>query len=887
MSEEIKKPRKKADISKNDKNNEKVIFSEIQVSSTVVGLPVVPVRDIVVFPGLIVSLFIGRKKSIKAINTALAESRMIALVTQKDSNQDEINTQDIPNIAVLGTILQCIVLPDETVKVLVDCNSRILVNRYYFTEQITCDGDVIKHNIIDQSKAEVFLRSLIDIYETYASLNKKLPQDSVKNVNSAIDLSMVCDIVASYLTIKEERKMEIALMTNLEERVQKVLYTVNFEINILKAEKELHDTIRTHMDKNQKEYYLNEQMKVIKKELGEHDDVDVLIDKYRDMMKQKPGLTVEAINKIEDEFKKLKHTPMMSSEASISKAYLDWIFTLPWAEFGRKDVSMSEARKILDKSHYGMDKIKTRIEECLAVEKNTKKNTGTVLCLFGSPGVGKTTLARSIANAMGREYVKISLGGLHDSSELFGHIRTYIGALPGRIIKAMKKAKVSDPLILLDEIDKMSSDHRGDPVAAMLEILDPEQNSTFYDHYMEIGYDLSNVVFVATANSLNLSPPLRDRMEIIHVPSYLEQEKVHIASNYVIPKQMETCNLSKAEIDITDRAITHVIQKYTREAGVRELERCFSKIIRKVVVKKVEYIEGLSKKKVENEKLPENVEDLILESEVKKSKKQIKKEEIKYNITIDHNNVGDYLGIEKFTHSEIEDEDMIGVVNGLAYTDAGGDVLLLEGVKIPGKGLLKFTGSLGDVMKESMQAAHSYIQANAEKFGIDRQNIKKYDIHIHAPEGATPKDGPSAGVTISTAIVSLLTDVKVRKTVAMTGEITLRGKVLAIGGLREKLVSAVRAGITDVVIPRQNVKDLEDIPADVKNKLKIHPCEYLQEVLDIALAKDGERVIKKVEKTGEKPIQLKQKKLKPNKKEVTEAVDKDEEDEENEDVPLF
>ncbi len=869
MTDEIKKPRKPR--AKKTTGGEGVAvensLSRLEKIQDIKGMPVVPVRDIVMFPGLIISLFIGRKRSINATNIALAGSRNIVLVTQKDSNKDEVNAEDIPNIGTLGVILQCIVLPDETVKLLVDCTHRVLVDRYYFADPITCDGQVVKDVILDISRAEVYSRSLVEDYEKYAALNKKVPMDSTKNVNAAVDLSTSCDIVASYLTIKDEKKLDISTTINLEERVKKVLHTLNFEMNILKAEKELHDMVRSHMDKNQKEYYLNEQMKVIKKELGEHDDVEVLIDKYRALMKQKPGLTKEAITKIEDEFKKLRHTPTMSSEAGISKSYLDWILNLPWKEFGKKDVSVHNAKEILSGSHYGMNKIKERVLEYIAVQKSSNKAGGTVICLYGPPGVGKTTLVRTIAAAMGREYVKISLGGLHDSSELFGHIRTYIGALPGRIIKGMKKAKVSDPLILLDEIDKMSSDYRGDPAAAMLEILDPEQNAAFYDHYMEIGYDLSNVVFIATANSLNFSPPLRDRMELMHVPSYLEQEKREIAKKYILPKQMSFCNLSEKNLQISDDAISYAIQKYTREAGVRELERCVAKIARKVVVKKMEYMEDQNNPKIS--------QDLVLTPD--ETGKKSKKKQDDFTITIDKNDIREYLGIEKFSHSEVEEENLVGVVNGLAYTEAGGDVLLIEGVKIPGKGVLKFTGRLGDVMKESMQAAYSYIQANVEKFGIDRKESSKFDIHIHAPEGATPKDGPSAGITISTAIVSLLTNTKVRKDVAMTGEITLRGRVLAIGGLREKLVSAVRSGIKDVVIPHQNIKDLEDIPQDVKDKLRIHPCENLFQVLEIALEKSEQNA----DSDSKKSKDLKEKKVK--KSEKAEQIKVENSDE----VPLF
>jgi len=795
------------------------------------GIPVVPVRDIVLFPGTIISLFIGRKKSINAVNFALKGDRKIAFVSQYDSNKDEISEGDLPSIVTMGTILQCISLPDETMKLLVDYSFRMQVSKYYFVDLITCDCKEIIDEIIDEPKAQAYLRSLISLYEVYVSLNKKVSPDSIKNISAAGNINLAIDVAASYLTIDEKTKIEISCTIDLENRINKVLKIISSEIEILKAEKSLQDMVRAQMDKNQREYYLHEQMKVIKKELGnDTEDSSTIAEKYKAMMYENKNLSQEARDKITEEIKKLYNSSVMSSESGIVKSYLDLIFALPWGKFNHSKIQINEAIEILSSSHHGMQKAKDTIIEYIAVQQNTKKISGSVLCLHGAPGVGKTTLVRSIAKAMGREYVKISLGGLHDPSELFGHRRTYIGALPGKIIQAMKKAKVSNPVILLDEIDKMSSDYRGDPASVMLEILDPEQNKAFNDHYLEIGYDVSNVVFIATANSLNLPAPLFDRMELIHIPSYLEQEKLEIAKKYIVKRKFEECGIDINNISISDEAVLHIIQKYTREAGVRELERCIGKIARKNVVK-------ILKNDALNIKNPEDF-DLSKEDEIVKVVKSKKTKFTHYNINIEKSNIKEYLGIEKFEHSELTDSDMIGVVNGLAYTSAGGDVLLIEGVKLKGKGGLKFTGSLGKVMSESIEACYSYIKANAEKFKIT-EDFSKFDLHIHAPEGATPKDGPSAGVTICTSIVSMLTNAAVKKNVAMTGEMTLRGKILAIGGLREKLTSAVRSGITDVIIPHSNIKDLEDIPQTIKDKLIIHPCKTLDEVIKIALVENA------------------------------------------------
>ncbi|QED23378.1 endopeptidase La [Candidatus Deianiraea vastatrix] len=854
-----KKPRK-AKVEK-DETLEDKSFISTTFGQEQFGAPVVPVRDIVMFPGTIVSLFIGRKKSINAVYAALKNDRNIVFSMQYDSSKDEVSDGDMSNIAIIGTILQCISLPDETVKLLVDSKSRVQVSKYYFGDTVTCDYKLINTEIKDDAKAQAFLRSILNLYEVYLSLNKKVPQDTVKNISAAQNLPLAVDVATSFLSIDERRKLDILCLLDFEKRIEEVLKIISSEIEILKAEKALHDRVRSQIDKNQREYFLNEQMKIIKKELGDVDDSFAVSEKYREMMNKNTGLSQEAREKIEDEIKKLQNVSAMSSEAGIIKSYLDLVFALPWKKFSTNDVKLSDAIDILTSSHYGMDKAKDTIIEYIAVQKNLKKASGTVLCLHGAPGVGKTTLVRSIAKAMGREYVKISLGGLHDASELFGHRRTYIGALPGKIIQAMKKAKVSNPVILLDEIDKMSSDYRGDPASAMLEILDPEQNKSFNDHYLEVGYDISNVVFVATANSLQFSQPLRDRMELIHIPSYLEQEKLEIAKKYIVKKKFEECGLNSEKCSFTDDAISHIIDKYTREAGVRELERCVAKIARKNVV------QYLKSQDVKHEN--------PAEFELNTDKKKKKSEKPEYSVVINKDDIKGYLGVEKFEHSELTNKDMVGVVNGLAYTSAGGDVLLIEGVKTKGKGTLKCTGSLGNVMKESMEACYSYIRSNTEKFNL-KHDFDAFDLHIHAPEGATPKDGPSAGVAISTNILSIMSDIPIKKTVAMTGEMTLRGSVTAIGGLREKLTAAAREKITDVIIPFANIKDLEEIPEDIKNKLKIHPCKTLDEAVRISIGDEifatGDKKIEKEAKKTEKPKQEKKEVKKVVKKVVKKEV---------------
>jgi ATP-dependent Lon protease len=833
----IKKEKKVKKSTTTIVNEDTLNITTLQMLSKI---PVVSVRDIVMFPGSIVSLFIGRVKSVNAVNSVLKSSRNLVFVTQLDSSKEVIDdASDLPNIGTMGNILQCIVLPDETIKLFVDCTNRVEINQYYFKEKIiTCDANLLEDQIIDQHKSEAYLRSLISTFEIYLSMNKKVPSDAIKNITSAKDLSTSVDIATSNLTISDEKKLLILHEKDLETRINEVMRTLLNEIEVLKEEKAFQDRVKSHIEKNQKEYYLHEQMKLIRKDLGESDDVGEIASKYEQKLNDNKNLSQEAREKITDEIKKLKNTSPSSSEFGVIKSYLDLVFDLPWKKFSKEQTNLDKADQELSQSHFGMDKTKQRIIEHIAVQINIKKPTGVVLCLYGPPGVGKTTFARSIAKAMNREYAKISLGGLHDASELFGHRKTYIGAMPGKIINAMKKVKTSNPVILLDEIDKLSSDHRGDPASVLLEILDPEQNKTFTDHYLDIGFDISNVFFIATANSLNIPAPLRDRMEIINIPSYLEKEKLEIAKKYLIPTKFAECGIDIKKVKFEEDSIKHIIEKYTRESGVRELERCISKIARKNIVK---LLKNNNFKEIDDQ-------NFQLISENHTSSNQI--------IEIKKNSIKEYLGVEKFSYSELEDESMVGVVNGLAYTSVGGDVLIIEAIKTTGKGLIKFTGSLGDVMKESIQAGYTYIKANRDKFGI-KDDMNKFDIHIHAPEGATPKDGPSAGITICTAIISVLTNQPVRSDIAMTGEITLRGKVLGIGGLREKLTSAVRSKqITEVAIPFSNIKDLEEIPEDITGKLKIHPCKTFDDVFNVVFAKSDKKSRKSVATISSKKMKV-------------------------------
>lgn len=776
---------------------------------------VLPLRDIVVFPGMIVPLFVGRDKSVKALEEVSKTDNRILLVTQKNPMQDDPGPADIYQVGTIATILQILRLPDGTVKVLVEGVERATI--VDFIDNLNfyqVHAQAILENSGDKLETEALCRSVINQFEQYVKLNKKIPSEIIGTINQIDQPSKLADTIASYLMVKIQDKQSVLEMLNVSKRLEQVLSLMESEIGVLNTEKRIRSRVKRQMEKTQREYYLNEQLKAIQKELGETEDGKDEIGELEEKIK-KINLSKEAREKATGELKKLRTMSSMSAEASVIRNYLDWIVSIPWKKPSRVLRDVHNAQKILDEDHYGLEKVKERILEYLAVQQRTRQLKGPILCLVGPPGVGKTSLARSIARATGRNYVKISLGGVRDEAEIRGHRRTYIGSMPGKIIQSMKKAKNSNPLMLLDEIDKMGSDSRGDPAAALLEVLDPEQNATFNDHYMEVDYDLSDVMFIATSNTYNMPRPLLDRMEIIRIPGYTEDEKVGIARQHLIKKQMKSHGLKDSEWSITDEALRDIIRYYTREAGVRNLER---------------EIASLTRKSIKN----------ILMKDLKK-------------VDITHENLGEYLGVRKFTFGEVEKEDLVGMTTGLAYTEVGGDLLVIEAVTVPGKGKVTITGKLGDVMQESAQAALSYVRSRALDYGIIPPVFQQKDIHIHVPEGATPKDGPSAGIAMATTIVSVLTGIAVHKSVAMTGEVTLRGRVLPIGGLKEKLLAALRGGITTVLIPQENVKDLEEIPENVKRDLSIIPVSTVDEVMKFALVKPLVPTTW-IEPAGKKPI---------------------------------
>ncbi|MGI9524547.1 MAG: endopeptidase La [Hyphomicrobiaceae bacterium] len=760
--------------------------------------PVLPLRDIVVFPHMIVPLFVGRDKSISALEEVMRSDKHILLAAQKNAGDDDPDTSEIYEIGTLASVLQLLKLPDGTVKVLVEGTSRARIvdytdNAEYFEATI----ERIEEEVGAADEVEALSRSAVTQFENYVKLNKKISPEVLGTIGQISDYSKLADTVASHLAIKISDKQEILEITSITERLEKVFALMESEISVLQVEKKIRSRVKRQMEKTQREYYLNEQMKAIQKELGdgdERDDISEIEDKI-----ENTKLSKEARDKAQAELKKLRQMSPMSAEATVVRNYLDWLLTIPWGVKGKVKKDLGEAQQVLDEEHYGLEKVKERIVEYLAVQNRTNKLKGPILCLVGPPGVGKTSLGKSIANATGREFVRMSLGGVRDEAEIRGHRRTYIGSMPGKVVQSMRKAKKTNPLFLLDEIDKMGSDFRGDPAAALLEVLDPEQNNTFNDHYLEVDYDLSNVMFVTTANSLNIPPALMDRMEIIRIAGYTEPEKLEIAKRHLIPSQRQSHGLTEDEWTIEDEALKVVIRRYTREAGVRSLEREMAKLARKAV----------------KEILSTDQTAIVVTSE----------------------NIEGFLGVPKYRFGEVELEDQIGVVTGLAWTEVGGDILTIEGVMMPGKGKMTVTGNLREVMKESIQAASAYVRSRSVAFGIAPPMFEKNDIHVHVPEGATPKDGPSAGVAMVTAIVSVLTGIPVRKEVAMTGEITLRGRVLPIGGLKEKLLAALRAGITRVIIPEENVKDLAEISDDVKNALEIQPVSRMDEVLELALVR--------------------------------------------------
>jgi ATP-dependent Lon protease len=767
--------------------------------------PVLPLRDIVVFPYMIVPLFVGRDKSINALEEVMRSDKHILLAAQKNAGDDDPATDAIYPVGTLASVLQLLKLPDGTVKVLVEGTTRAKIQRYtdnpnYFEAEV----EPVPEDIGAKDEIEALARSAVTQFESYVKLNKKISPEVLGNVAQIEDYSKLADTIASHLAIKIADKQEILETSTISERLERVYTLMESEISVLQVERKIRSRVKRQMEKTQREYYLNEQMKAIQKELGDSDERDDIAEFEEKIENTK--LSKEARDKALAELKKLKQMSPMSAEATVVRNYLDWLLSIPWGIKGKVKKDLDEAQQILDAEHYGLEKVKERILEYLAVQARTNKLKGPILCLVGPPGVGKTSLGKSMANATGREFVRMSLGGVRDEAEVRGHRRTYIGSMPGKVIQSMRKAKRTNPLFLLDEIDKMGSDFRGDPAAALLEVLDPEQNGTFNDHYLEVDYDLSNVMFVTTANTLNIPPALMDRMEIIRLAGYTEDEKIEIAKQHLIPGQRLAHGLEQDEWAVDDAALLELVRRYTREAGVRSLEREVAKLARKAVKE-------------------------ILTSPAKKT------------IAVTRENLETYLGVPKYRYGEAELEDQIGIVTGLAWTEVGGELLTIEGVMMPGKGKMSVTGNLRDVMKESIQAANAYVRSRSVDFGIHPSLFEKKDIHVHVPEGATPKDGPSAGVAMATTIISVLTGIPVRKDVAMTGEITLRGRVLPIGGLKEKLLAALRGGIKTVIIPEENVKDLSEISVEIKNKIEIVPVARVDDVLKAALVRPPERIV--------------------------------------------
>jgi len=760
-------------------------------------LPVLPLRDIVVFPHMIVPLFVGREKSVRALEAVMAENKQILLLTQTDAATEDPQAGDMFSVGTVGNILQLLKLPDGTVKVLVEGVARARIS------QLDDSGDFIVGDAVEMpdpeiSDAEIIAlgRATVQQFEHYIKLNKKIASEVMVSINQIEDTGKIADTIASHLAVKIIDKQKLLEAVDITQRLETIYGMMEGEIGVLQVEKRIRNRVKRQMEKTQREYYLNEQMKAIQKELGEGEDGRNELDDIAEQI-ETAKMPKEAREKSEAELKKLRNMGPMSAEATVVRNYLDWMTAMPWKKANRVNKDINKARAILDADHYGLEKVKDRIIEFLAVQKRTKSVKGPILCLVGPPGVGKTSLGKSIARASGREYVRMALGGVRDEAEIRGHRRTYIGSMPGKIIQGMKKAGKNNPLFLLDEIDKIGADWRGDPSSALLEVLDPAQNSTFQDHYLEVDFDLSNVMFITTANSLNMPQPLLDRMEIIRLSGYTEDEKHNIAVRHLIPRQLDEHGLKDAELVIEDTALTAIIRYYTKEAGVRNLEREIAKIARKAVTR-------------------------IVSNEADR-------------LTVTADQLDDYLGVKKFRFGEIDSEDQIGVVTGLAWTEVGGELLQVEAVKVPGKGKITATGKLGDVMKESIQASEFFIKSRANTYGIDLEDAEKKDVHVHVPEGATPKDGPSAGVAMVTSIVSAHTGIPVRKDVAMTGEITLRGRVLAIGGLKEKLLAALRGGIKTVLIPKENEKDLADVPENVKRDLDIIPISLVDEALNVAL----------------------------------------------------
>ncbi|KQT48904.1 DNA-binding protein [Aureimonas sp. Leaf454] len=766
--------------------------------------PVLPLRDIVVFPHMIVPLFVGREKSIKALEEVMGSDKQILLVTQKNASDEDPAPEAIYDLGTIANVLQLLKLPDGTVKVLVEGMTRARISAFSDrTDWHEAAAEIVDEVEEDPVEIEALARSVVSEFENYVKLNKKISPEVVGAAGQIDDYSKLADTVASHLAIKIGEKQEMLGLTSVRDRLEKALSFMEAEISVLQVEKRIRSRVKRQMEKTQREYYLNEQMKAIQKELGDGEEGRDEAAEIEDRIK-KTKLSKEAREKATAELKKLKQMSPMSAEATVVRNYLDWLLGLPWGNRSKIRIDLKRAEAILDEEHYGLDKVKERIVEYLAVQSRQNKLKGPILCLVGPPGVGKTSLAKSIARATGREYVRMALGGVRDEAEIRGHRRTYIGSMPGKVIQSMKKAKKTNPLFLLDEIDKMGQDFRGDPSSALLEVLDPEQNASFMDHYLEVEYDLSSTMFVTTANTMNIPGPLLDRMEIIRIAGYTEDEKVEIARRHLLPKAIRDHALKPEEFSVSTDALQEIARRYTREAGVRSFERELMTLARKAVTK-------------------------ILKGEAT-------------SIEVSAANLADFLGVPKYRYGEAEADDQIGIVTGLAWTEVGGELLTIEGVMMPGKGKMTVTGNLKDVMKESISAAASYVRSRASDFGIEPPLFEKRDIHVHVPEGATPKDGPSAGVAMATAIISVMTGIPVKRDIAMTGEITLRGRVLPIGGLKEKLLAALRGGIKTVLIPEENAKDLVDIPDNVKNNLEIIPVSRIGEVLAHALVRKPEPI---------------------------------------------
>jgi ATP-dependent Lon protease len=761
-------------------------------------VPVLPLRDVVVYPYMVIPLFVGRDKSIKALESATDESKQILLVAQKDSSEDMPDSDGLYETGTLANILQLLKLPDGTVKVLVEGVQRANVV-YFHNHDTHTEAEVAAFidDIEDDREADVLMRTLLGQFEQYVKLNKKIPPEVISSLSSIEDVSRMSDTVAAHMTLKLEDKQMLLEMSDVKARVEKLMAFLEGEIDIQQIEKRIRNRVKKQMEKSQREYYLNEQLKAVQKELGEIDESANETDELAANI-EKAGMPAEARAKAESELKKLRMMSPMSAEATVVRNYIESLLEVPWKKRSRVTLDLHKAEEVLDEDHYGLEKVKERIVEYLAVQKRVKKSKGPILCLVGPPGVGKTSIAQSIARATNRKFTRMALGGVRDEAEIRGHRRTYIGSMPGKVIQNICKTEVKNPLFLLDEIDKMAQDFRGDPASALLEVLDPEQNSTFADHYLEVEYDLSDVMFVCTANTLNIPDALRDRMEIIRLAGYTEDEKLNIAMKYLLPKAIKDNGLKAEEIDIQEDAVMEIIRRYTREAGVRNLQREISKICRKLV-------------------------------------KQIITEQPKEKVIVTADNIETYLGVYHYQYGVAEESDRVGQVTGLAWTEVGGELLTIESAIMPGKGKSAYTGKLGDVMQESIQAATTVVRSRSTEWGISEDFLQTHDLHIHVPEGATPKDGPSAGIGMCTALVSAITGIPVKANVAMTGEITLRGEVLAIGGLKEKLLAAHRGGIDTVLIPNDNVKDLKEIPENVKQGLTIIPVKWIYEVLDVAL----------------------------------------------------